>query len=84
MGIDYDEQAEIYERTREVEPLVYSVLSALLKPCKGDKILDFGCGTGNYLCQFVSDYQIDPYGIEPATQMRLIAQSKLPPQRIQN
>ena len=84
MEIDYEVQAEIYENTRGVEPLVYSLLSALLRPRKGDKILDFGCGTGNYLCQFVSDYQIEPYGIEPATQMRLIAQSKLPAQRIRN
>lgn len=83
MRIDYEGQAEIYEKTRGVELLVYSVLSALLKPCKGEKILDFGCGTGKYLCQFVSDYQIDPYGIEPATQMRLIAQGKLPAQHIQ-
>ena len=84
MEIDYEAQADIYERTRGVESLVYSVLSALLRPRKGDKILDFGCGTGNYLCQFVSDYQIDPYGIEPATQMRLIAQGKLPAQCIRN
>lgn len=84
MGIDYEEQAESYERTRGVEPLVYPILSALLQPSKGDRLLDFGCGTGNYLCQFASDYQIEPYGVEPSEQMRLIAQGKLPAQRIQD
>lgn len=81
MEINYEVQADIYESTRKVEELVYSVLSALLNPHKGDKILDFGCGTGNYLYRLVSDYQIEPYGVEPAAQMRLIAQRKLSNQR---
>ena len=84
MKIDYEIQAESYESTRGVEPLVYSVLSTMLMPSKGDRILDFGCGTGSYLCQFVFDYQIDAYGIEPAENMRKIAQSKLPLQHIRN
>lgn len=82
MGIDYEVQAESYERTRNINPLVYAMLSTLLKPAQGDKVLDFGCGTGNYLHQFVADYQIIPYGIEPAKHMCEIAQSKLPPQCI--
>lgn len=77
MKIDYEHQAEIYEQTRNTEPLVYSMLSNLLKLSKKDIVLDFGCGTGNYLKQFVIDYGIIPYGIEPATNMREIAQKKL-------
>lgn len=82
MGIDYDMQAENYENTRGVEPIVYFILSAMLMPSKGDRILDFGCGTGNYLNQFVLDYAIEPYGIEPSKHMREIAPNKLPVQRI--
>lgn len=77
MKIDYEYQAKIYEQTRSIEPLVYSILSSLLMFSKGDMVLDFGCGTGNYLKQFVMDYEIDPYGIEPAINMRKIAQKKL-------
>lgn len=77
MKIDYEHQAEIYEQTRNIEPLVYNMLSNLLKLSKKDIVLDFGCGTGNYLKQFVIDYGITPYGIEPATNMREIAQKKL-------
>ena len=47
MKIDYEHQAEIYEQTRNTEPLVYSMLSNLLKLSKKDIVLDFGCGTGD-------------------------------------
>lgn len=77
MEVDYDILAKDYERTRGIEPIVYSTLSTMLTPSKGDKILDFGCGTGSYLKQFVLDYEIEPYGIEPAKYMREIAQKKL-------
>lgn len=77
MKIDYEHQANIYEQTRSIEPLVYSMLSNLLMFKRNDIVLDFGCGTGNYLKQFVKDYEIIPYGIEPAANMRKIAQKKL-------
>lgn len=82
MTINYDKQATLYESTRNTEPLVYSALSYLLKPAKGEAILDFGCGTGNYLAKLVSDYEIEPYGVEPASNMRKIAQSKIQGDRI--
>lgn len=77
MKIDYEFQAKAYEQTRSIEPFVYSILSSLLMFSKDDRVLDFGCGTGNYLKQFVMDYAIDPYGIEPSKNMRNIAQKKL-------
>ncbi len=82
--IDYNIQADLYENTRKVFPLVYSTLCCLLRPAKGELVLDFGCGTGNYLVQFVSEYGIEPYGIEPSESMRKIAQSKLPAAHIQD
>lgn len=77
MTIDYNKQAELYERTRKVFPVVFSTLSCLLSPVKGEAVLDFGCGTGNYLTKFVSEYEINPFGIEPSASMRQIAQRKL-------
>ena len=82
MGVDYEKQAERYSFTRGIEPLVYTVLSHLLRPEEGDVVLDFGCGTGNYLQRLVSDYHIDPYGVEPSESMRKSAQEKLPPDHI--
>lgn len=77
MKIDYEYQAKAYEETRSIEPLVYNILCNLLMFAKNDIVLDFGCGTGNYLKQFVMDYEIIPYGIEPSANMRKIAQNKL-------
>jgi ubiquinone/menaquinone biosynthesis C-methylase UbiE len=77
MKINYNKLAEYYENTRGIEPLIYFVLCCMLKPSKGNLILDFGCGTGNYLKQLMSDYEIEPYGIEPSEEMRRIAQSKI-------
>lgn len=82
MGVDYEKQAECYSFTRGIEPLVYAVLSHLLMPEEGDMVLDFGCGTGNYLQRLVSDYHINPYGVEPSENMRKSAQEKLPPDHI--
>lgn len=77
MKIDYNQQAFNYERTRTIEPIVYSILSCMLTPQKDEAILDFGYGTGNYLKQFSIDYGIEVYGIEPSVKMRKIAQEKL-------
>lgn len=84
MKIDYEDQAELYEKTRGIEPLVYMALSNLLMFKEDDIVLDFGCGTGNYLKQFVLNYGIKPYGVEPASSMREIAQKKLPSAFIRN
>lgn len=77
MIIDYNCHAINYERTRAIEPIVYSILSYLLTPKKDEYFLDFGCGTGNYLNQFSIDYGIKAYGIEPSDKMRKIAREKL-------
>jgi ubiquinone/menaquinone biosynthesis C-methylase UbiE len=77
MKINYNDLAVSYENTREIDPIVYSVLCCMLKPSKNNSVLDFGCGTGNYLKQLVFDYEIEPYGIDPSVDMCFIAQNKL-------
>lgn len=77
MKVNYNNLALNYERSRAIEPIVYTILSHMLEPKKDEAILDFGCGTGNYLKQFTIDYGIDAYGIEPSVKMRKIAQEKL-------
>ena len=39
MTVNYDEQANHYEETRNVIPLVYSTLIAIIKPKANEKIL---------------------------------------------
>lgn len=77
MEINYNNQASFYEKTRNIEPIVYSMLLYMLSPQKGDVILDFGCGTGNYLEKILLDYEVTAYGVEPSFKMRRIAQQKL-------
>lgn len=76
MKIDYDKYAPNYELTRTVEPIVYAILCNILEFSKDDLVLDFGCGTGNYLNKILKDYQIQPYGLEPSEEMRRFAQKK--------
>lgn len=82
MIIEYDTQALNYEKTRTVEPIVYLILSYILALQKNEAVLDFGCGTGNYLKQFTIDYEIRPYGIEPSDEMRKIAKEKVQTENI--
>lgn len=80
MKINYDKHADSYGKTRNIEPIVYEILSYLLHPIDGDIILDFGCGTGNYLERFSVDYadcNVTMYGVEPSAKMRKIAQEKI-------
>jgi len=77
LKIQYDDLANTYEETREIEPIVYALLCHFLKIEKGNVILEFGCGTGNYLKKLISDYEISPYGLEPSESMRMIAEHKL-------
>lgn len=39
MTVNYDEQANHYEETKNVIPLVYSTLIAIIKPKANEKIL---------------------------------------------
>lgn len=78
MTVNYDEQACCYEETRGVIPLVYSTLVTVLNPKFNEKVLDFGCGTGNYLSKISMEYNISPYGVEPSSAMREIAIKKNP------
>lgn len=76
MVINYNEAAVSYSTTRNIEPIVYTMLCHILRPIKSDLILDFGCGTGNYLKQLSSDFGISSYGVEPSDNMRTIARNK--------
>lgn len=74
--MDYSKIAAKYEKTRTVESKVYWILSNLLDPNKHEKILDFGCGTGNYLQALYEDFQIIPCGVDLSSEMLRIAKTK--------
>lgn len=77
MKTNYEKMAQFYEQTRDIDPFIYLTVSFLLELNQEDTLLDFGCGTGNYLKQFFKNYKMKVYGIEPSDSMRKIAQNKV-------
>lgn len=76
MEINYDTIAKQYEDSRCIDRKVYAVLQCLLEIKNGDSILEFGCGTGDYLSALTNDYQIHPFGLEKSLEMAKIARQK--------
>ena len=76
--INYNTIAQSYDETREVEDKVYSIIEMILSPFEQDKILEFGCGTGNYLNRLACSYStVSLFGIEKSIEMAQIAKQKI-------
>lgn len=77
-AIDYDRIASEYARHRRVHP---GVLRSILDTSglgRESKVLDVGCGTGNYLSALVEATGCEAYGIDPSEEMLAVARSRLP------
>lgn len=68
----YHQTAATYNTTRTADPLITERLSSLTGNKKGDKILDAGCGTGNYTIELAKTGFL-MYGTDPSDQMLRIA-----------
>ena len=71
-SVNYDEISKIYDDVREGDLVLINHFLQELPPDDGLKILDIGCGTGNYTDLFqkatqTKHYQV--YGIEPSEGM---------------
>ena len=78
MKINYDEAAKTYDSTRKSDKSLIEIFDQNNLLSIGKNILDFGCGTGNYLYDLTRDYQGNYFGIDPSEEMRRIAQYKCP------
>lgn len=76
MKTDYDEAAKTYDNTRNSNDLVLDVFEEKVPFTKTMNILDFGCGTGNYLSELSSRHATNFFGLEPSDGMREKAQTK--------
>lgn len=77
-AIDYDKIAAEYARHRRVHP---GVLRSILDASglgRESKVLDVGCGIGNYLSALTEAVGCEAYGIDPSDEMLAVAKSKLP------
>jgi SAM-dependent methyltransferase len=69
MAIDYDEAARTYDNTRAQSPDLIELFDRKIHFASTTRILDFGCGTGNYLNAIQRRYGSQCFGVEPSDGM---------------
>lgn len=76
--IDYSRFAAEYGKHRQVHPGVLEGLVSDGKVEGSSKVLEVGCGTGNYVGRISQLKPASCYGIDPAEQMLSVAKERLP------
>ncbi|HPT90130.1 MAG TPA: methyltransferase domain-containing protein [Acetivibrio sp.] len=78
MPVNYNEISEKYDNVRSENKSVIDSFIKELKITNSTRILDFGCGTGNYANTLQRLTQAQVYGVEPSGGMRAKAIAKNP------
>lgn len=76
--MNYTQLAERFANTHTVNYHILFEIISMFSPKSNIKVLDFGCGTGNYIkaiCTY-TDYHV--YGVEPCKEMITFAQKQNP------
>ena len=68
-GVNYDRAAGEYAAHRRVHSGVFRELSGRAGLGPGSRVLEVGCGTGNYASALAARYQLAAYGLDPALGM---------------
>ena len=76
MKLDYDVLSQEYDLARHIDIDTVERLLAKIEIAPNAKILDFGCGTGNYACAIKKITGADGFGVEPSDGMRQKAIAK--------
>jgi ubiquinone/menaquinone biosynthesis C-methylase UbiE len=74
--IDYTKASITYDNTRNSDDLIIGIMHKKGIFEKDKNILDYGCGTGNYLYKISQNYNCMCYGLEPSVGMREKAREK--------
>jgi ubiquinone/menaquinone biosynthesis C-methylase UbiE len=64
MVIDYTTASKTYDNTRDSDDEIEEIMSQNGVFQEKKKILDFGCGTGNYLLKISQKYKCICYGLD--------------------
>lgn len=76
MVMDYNILSQDYDLTRNVN---VDTIKRIIEKANLDthsSVLDFGCGTGNYICAIKKLTNVNAFGVEPSDGMRQKAQEK--------
>jgi len=76
MKLDYDAMAREYAQHRQVHPEVLKNLISTGGLHSGSRVLDVGCGTGNYVVALERAVGCSCWGIDPSEQMLVKAQER--------
>ena len=69
MMIDYDQLAAEYARHRRVHPLVLQNLLLTAVLGRSSRVLEIGCGSGNYIAAIQEATGCSSWGVDPSAQM---------------
>ena len=78
MAIDYNDASQTYDGTRHSDSLILQHWQRRVPLNKTTHVLDFGCGTGNYLQRIQDHLGCVCFGVEPSDGMRSKAIAKNP------
>lgn len=67
---DYTEAVVTYDNTRRSDDTIIELMARRGVFAHGARVLDFGCGTGNYLEKLSERYECELFGLEPSEGMR--------------
>lgn len=70
---DYNQLADAYGRNRKLHPLVLERLIELVALATTSKVLEIGCGTGNYTWAIAARTGASCIGVDPSREMLRIA-----------
>lgn len=81
MPIDYDQLAATYAATRSAHPAVMARLHDAViaaQDARAGRLLEIGCGTGNYVGSLHAATGITARGIDPSAEMLAVARNRWP------
>jgi len=74
--VDYDQLAADYALHRQVQPEVFTQLVTQSEITTDSRVLEVGCGTGNYISAILASVECSCCGIDPSLKMLAKAKEK--------